>query len=196
MSRDIEIHNVDIGDWERSRDVVKNIGPIDMLVNNAAVVHVNSFLDGTKYQLEDQFDINFKAVYNISQVVARGMVEQGHGGSIVNISSFVTSRFVVNYSVYSAAKAAIDMLTRSMATELGPHNIRVNSIRVGTVITPMLLKAGDLEETRKRFIPLIPLRRLAEVDEIVNPTIFLLSDQASIITGAVLSADGGLGNSL
>ena len=195
-SGDIKIHNVDIGDWDKTSDVVKNIGPIDMLVNNAAVVHINSFLEGTKHQLDDQFDINFKAVYNISQLVARGMVERGHGGSIVNISSSFSFRPGISYSVYSASKAAMDMLTRSMAVELGPHNIRVNSICAGIVITPMLLKLGDIEETRKRFAPSIPLRRLTEVDEIVHPTIFLLSDQASIITGAVLVADGGISNAM
>ena len=122
------------------------------------------------------------------------MVERKQGGSIVNITTCLTRRTVVGFSVYSASKAAVNMLTRSMAAELGPHNIRVNAISAGVVITPLLRQYGDIEEIRRQLSPMIPLRRLTEIDEIVHPTIFLLSDQASIITGAVLAADGGYSN--
>ena len=189
-SCNIEIHHVDITDWDKTLDTIKNIEPIDMLVNNAAVIHANSFLVGTNHQLEDEINVNFSAAYNISQLVARGMVERGHGGSIVNISNVISNRPVIDHSVYDASKEAMDLLTRSMAMELRLHNIRVNSIHAGIVITPVVLECVDVEDHSKGMTVVIPLGRLTEVDEIVHPTIFLLSDQARIINGTNLSADG------
>ena len=105
-------------------------------------------------------------------------------------SGFLTTRLV---SVYSASKAAMDMLTRSMAAELGPYNIRVNSILPGLVLTPSTLTATDhgSDEGQQYFVNNTPLKRLAEPNDVVNATVFLLSDQAAMINGIVMPLDGG-----
>ena len=188
----IDVFNVDIADWDKIRSVVHSLGPIDMLVNNAGVADPSPFLDISQEQMNNQFDINFKAAFNISQGVAKGMVERGRGGSIVNISSIAATRASPTSSVYSCTKAALDMLTRNMATELGPHNIRVNSINPGLVLTPMIERVvGDTEALRQTYISLSPIKRLVELDDVVNATIFLLSDQSAMITGVSLPVTGG-----
>ena len=193
---DIDVYNVDIADWDKTRSVLQSIGPVEMLVNNAGVVYPSAFLETSKDQLDNQLDINFKAAFNISQVVAKGMVERGKGGSIVNMSSAVGIKVVDNTTVYSVSKAALDMLTRSMAAELGPHNIRVNSINPGLVSTAMILKCGISEEFQQHYINRSPIKRLVEINDVVNATIFLLSDQAAMTNGIILPVEGGLVNNL
>ena len=192
---DIDVCNVDIADWDKTRLEVESIGPIDLLVNNAGVLQLSPFVDATKDHLDNVFDINFKAAFNISQVVVKGMIERGQGGSIVNISSIGGLKpYVPATSVYGSSKAALNMLTRNMASELGPHNIRVNSVNPGVLLTSMVLKHNDAETIKPWFIPRIPLGRLTEVDDVVNTTLFLLSDQAAMVNGVTLSVDGGEAN--
>ena len=191
---DIEVYNVDIMDWDKTRSVVKNIGPIDFLVNNAGVTIQTPFMDVTKNEIDTSFDTNFKAVVNISQVIARGMIESGRGGSIVNISSLCAQKVFDNVSMYSASKAALDMLTRSMAAELGPHKIRVNSILPGLVVTPLSLATTyGSSEASETFTNKTPLKRLNKIDDIVDVTVFLLSDQAAMVNGLIMPVDGGYG---
>ena len=191
-SNKINVFKADITDLDKTRSIVQSIGHIDMLINSAGVATLSPFLDISPEQLNNQFDINFKAAFNISQGVAKGMVERGRGGSIVNISSIAATRAASDCSVYSCTKAALDMLTRNMATELGPHNIRVNSINPGLVLTPMIERlVSDTEALRQTYISLSPIKRLVELDDVVNATIFLLSDQSAMITGVSLPVTGG-----
>lgn len=189
----IEVYNVDLADWDKSRAVVESIGPIDLLVNNAAVSSRTPFLDVTKDELDNLFDINYKAVFNISQVVANGMVQRGQGGCIVNISSIASLRVTaVNHTIYCSSKAAIDMLTKAMALELGPHKIRVNSVNPGLVLTPMTLQgAFTTTESQERIKNRTPIQRIAEVEDIVNASLFLLSENSSMINGISMPVDGG-----
>ena len=192
---DIDVYNVDIADWDKTRTVVESIGPIQLLVNNAGITYPTPFLDVTKELLEIEFDINYKAAFNISQVVARGMVERGHGGSIVNVSSAASLKVARNLSVYSSSKAAMDMLTKTMAEELGPYNIRVNSVNPGVILTPLSLRTRFTSKVAiDYFKGRTPLRRLADIDELVNVTMFLLSDQASYVTGHIMPVEGGITN--
>ena len=190
---DMEVYNIDIADWDKTRELVKTMGPIDFLVNNAAVIQQTPFLDTPKTQLDYEFDVNFKAAFNISQVVANRMVQDGRGGSIVNISSISSLRCHDGITSYSTAKAALDKLTKNMAMELGPHNIRVNCINPGTVLTTMQdnLSFGGTEEGRRFLKDNTPLRKYTEVDDIVDTTVFLLSDQSSATTGIIIPVDGG-----
>ena len=93
---DINVYHIDIVDWGKTQEAVKKIGPIDFLVNNAGVIRQSAFLEVTKEHLDTEFDINFKAVFNISQAVAKGMVETGQGGSIVNMSGIAALRAVAD----------------------------------------------------------------------------------------------------
>lgn len=192
---DIDVYNVDIADWDKTRSLVESIGPLEILVNNAGLTYATPFLDTTKEVLDNEFDINYKAAFNIAQVVARGMVGRGQGGSIVNVSSAASLKVARNLSVYSSSKAAMDMLTKTMAEELGPYNIRVNSVNPGIILTPLSLRTRFTSKVAIEYVKgRTPLRRLAEVEELVNVTMFLLSDQASFVNGLVMPVEGGIVN--
>ena len=107
------------------------------LVNNAGVAHSNQFIDVTPAEIDNTFNVNLKAVINVSQVVARGMIAHGDGGAIVNISSRAAMKPLEESSVYCASKAALDHLMRVMTLELGSHGIRVNCVNPTIVKTEM-----------------------------------------------------------
>ena len=189
---DINVYNVDIANWDKTRSVVENIGPVDFLVNNAGVLLEEPFLDITKGQLDNLFDINLKAAFNISQMVAKQMVDRRQGGSIVNMSSVAGLHPAPNFSIYSISKAALDMLTRNMAVELGPHQIRVNSVNPGFVLTHMTSKTShNKSEVQKWYTDTVPLRGLQNTEDVVKATMFLLSEESAMITGTILPVDGG-----
>ena len=189
---DITVHNIDVADWDKTRSTVKSIGAVDFLVNNAAIYLEVPFLDLNKKQLDSLFDINFKSVINISQMVARQMVENNRGGSIVNMSSTGGFKVAPNMCLYCTSKAALDMLTKSMAIELGPHNIRVNSINPGLLSTNMTKNTSiGTAEFQKLYSDITPLRGLVRLQDVVNATMFLLSDQSSMVTGNIFPVDGG-----
>ena len=191
----IDVYNVDIADWDKTRSAVESIGPVELLVNSAGLTHATPFLDVTKELLDNEFDINYKAAFNISQAVAKEMVNRGQGGSIVNVSSAVSLKVARNLSVYSSSKAAMDMLTRTMAEELGPYNIRVNSVNPGIILTLLSLRTRFTSKVSIEYVKgRTPLRRLAEIEELVSVTMFLLSDHASFVNGHVMPVEGGTVN--
>lgn len=184
---------LDIGNWENTKAAIQTVGPIDLLVNNAAVAWMKEFGSITEEEIDSMYNINVKAVINITQFVAQGMKERGQGGSIVNISSINSFRGVPNCGVYGSTKGALDQLTRSMAAEYGPHNIRVNSINPTAIRTNMSEKTfKENPDIQEPFRQRTPLRRLGEVDDIAYPTLFFLSDYASLISGVILPVDGGV----
>lgn len=187
----MEIVDIDIGDWEKTREVVESLGHFDALVNNAAVAYCDSFLDCSLSDFDKTFDVNVKAVLNISQIVARKMVENKTHGTIVNISSQASKAALKDHTIYSASKAALDALTRAMALELGPHGIRVNAVNPTVIMTEMG-KVGWSDPARaNEMISKIPLGRFGEVSEVVNAVVFLLSDRSGMINGVELPIDGG-----
>ena len=134
-------------------------------------------------------DINLRSAILLSQLCAKNMIRNG-SGSIVNISSVNSVRGHSGVAVYSATKAALDGLTRSLARELGTRNIRVNSVAPGYFESDMV---GELDEQAKdRIKRRTPLGRLADQSEIAEAVYFLASDKGSFITGQVLVVDGGL----
>ncbi|XP_072742722.1 L-xylulose reductase [Anoplolepis gracilipes] len=193
VTADPKIHPVcvDLLDWDATRKAVQNILPIDLLVNNAGVARLLPFLDITSEDYDLIFDVNVKAVLNVSQVVAKSMIERKSGGNIVNISSQAAQAALPNHSVYCASKGALDMLTKSMAFELGPHNIRVNAVSPTVVMTEMGKLGWSDPKKAQEMISKIPLGRFAEVDEVVDAVVYLLSDRSSMINGVPLLVDGG-----
>ena len=162
------------------------------LVNNAGVPHFKPFLEVTPAEIDSIFDVNLKAVINVSQVVARGLVARGEGGVIINISSVGVLKPVKECSVYCASKAALDHLMRVMTLELGPHGIRVNCVNPTVVKTEMSEFIWSDPAVAEPFLKMTPLGRFAETDDVVNPaTLFLLSDHASLISGVTMPVDGG-----
>ncbi|XP_041072988.1 L-xylulose reductase-like isoform X2 [Carcharodon carcharias] len=182
---------VDVNDWEDTENALKDVGRIDLLVNNAAIVILQPFLSVTEDAFDKIFGINVKALLHVSQIIARGMTCCGGGGAIVNISSQVAQSALRDHAVYCASKGAVDMLTKVMALELGPHQIRVNALNP-TVVMTARGRIGWSEPTKAAgMMARIPLQRFAEVDDVVNAIIFLLSDRSSMINGVTLPVDGG-----
>ncbi|XP_046736950.1 L-xylulose reductase-like [Diprion similis] len=187
----IEIIRGDVADWKTTRDAMEGVGRIDLLVNNAAVTKLDAFLDVRPEDVDTLFNTNLKSVVNVSQVAVKSMIAGGKGGSIVNVSSQASKVALKDHAVYCATKGALDQLTRVMALELGPHNIRVNTINPTVVWTNMGHQAWNDPEKIAEMRKKIPLDRFAEIDEVVDAIIYLLSDRSSMINGVTLPVDGG-----
>ncbi|XP_039754343.1 uncharacterized short-chain type dehydrogenase/reductase y4vI-like [Pararge aegeria] len=187
----IDIVDVDITDWDKTRQVVDSLGHFDALVNNAAVAVCEPFLTCTAADFDKTFNVNVKAALNISQVVAKKMVENKTHGTIVNISSQASKAALKDHAIYSASKAALDALTRAMALELGPHGIRVNAVNPTVTMTAMAKVGWSDPERSAEMKAKIPLGRFGEVFEVVNAVVFLLSEKSTMINGVELPIDGG-----
>ena len=168
----------------------KAFGRIDILVNNAGIYEFAPLAEVTKQHFNKMFDLNVLGLILASQEAAKHMPS---GGSIVNISSVVATLAPPNASVYSATKAAVDAITRSLAKELGPRRIRVNSINPGMVETEGTRHAGISEsEMRRQVEAQTPLGRIAQPHDIAPAAVFLASDDSKFITGETLFISGGM----
>jgi NAD(P)-dependent dehydrogenase (short-subunit alcohol dehydrogenase family) len=171
--------------------VEAELGPLQLAVNSAGIANAAPAEEMSREQWQRVFDVNVTGVFLSCQAEARAMLPNGRG-SIVNISSM--SGTIVNRGLlqahYNASKAAVVHLTKSLAMEWSRRGLRVNSISPGYTATPMNLRP-EVAEQVQQFQADTPLGRMADVDEIVGPTIFLLSDAASFCTGVDLLVDGG-----
>lgn len=167
--------------------IIKEYGKIDILVNNAGISARESLYDYTSEAFDNIIDLNIKAVFNCSKVVAPYMKENG-GGVILNTSSMVSIYGQPSGVGYPTSKFAVNGMTKSLARELGKDNIRVNAVAPGVIRTDMV--AALPEEMVKMVCAQIPLGRMGEPEDIANAFAFLASDSASFITGAILSVDG------
>lgn len=134
------------------------------------------------------FNVNFKAMFNITQLVVPRMAA---GGSIVNVSSLASKIGIAGHSVYSASKAAVDSLTQSLALDLATKNIRVNSVNPTVVLTQMGRANWSDPVKSAPLLNAIPLHRFAELHEVVEPIIYFLSERSSFINGHQLPIEGG-----
>ncbi|WP_254273555.1 SDR family NAD(P)-dependent oxidoreductase [Haloarcula marina] len=167
---------------------VAEFGALDVMVNNAGIDRQMPILEAGPDDYELLMDINLRGVYFGCQAAIDAMVEQEHGGAIVNMSSIAGIGAVDNSSLYCTSKGGVTNLTRQLALEHGENNIRVNAINPGVIETAMTLEDGDtidglLEET--------PLGRAGQPEEVADGVLFLASDDASFITGHNLVMDGG-----
>jgi len=169
----------------------KAFGRLDILVNNAGVYEFAPLEQVTEALFHKQFDTNVLGLILASQAAVKHFDEAG--GSIVNVSSLASTAALPNASVYSATKAAVDAVTRSLATELGPRNIRVNAINPGVVNTEGFRAAGFEDSAfRKEAEGKTPLGRIGHPDDIAPAAVFLASPEARWITGETLVVSGGL----
>jgi 3-oxoacyl-[acyl-carrier protein] reductase len=171
------------------KDVARRLGRIDVLVNNAGIATEGILPTMRPRDIVEAVEVNLTAALVLAQACSRVMLRQG-SGCIVNISSVHAIHGHSGVAVYSATKAALDGLTRSLARELGPRQIRVNSVAPGYFDSDMT--DGMADEQKQRIARRTPLGRLARIDEIANAVHFLTSDQASFITGQTLVVDGGI----
>jgi meso-butanediol dehydrogenase/(S,S)-butanediol dehydrogenase/diacetyl reductase len=173
------------------REVTEAQGRIDVLVNNAGFGGADGVLEIDEEAWDFEVDVNLKGAFLCSKAVLPGMIERG-GGVIVNIASVNGMAFFAN-EAYSAAKAGMINLTRSMAVRYGHHGIRVNAIAPGTIRTPLWQERVDKEPAIfERLVRWYPLGRVGEPDDVARAAVFLASDDANWITGEVLRVDGGL----
>ncbi|KAK2174270.1 hypothetical protein NP493_814g00000 [Ridgeia piscesae] len=182
---------VDLSDWVATRKAVEEIGPIDLLVNVAGIVSMAPFVDTDESTLDKLFDVNVKAAINVSQVVAKGMIEKGKGGAIVHISSVASKKGIATVAGYCASKGALDQTMRVMALELGPHQIRVNCVNPTYTKTDMINHVINDPIRGPALLAKIPQGRFLEVKDVVHPVLYLLSDKADMINGVTLMVDGG-----
>ncbi|WP_308248313.1 SDR family NAD(P)-dependent oxidoreductase [Nocardia nova] len=172
------------------RDVCERWGGVDVLVNNAGVARDGVIGLASADDVDTVVDLNVKGTIHMTRAGSRRMLAAGRGGRIVNLSSVVGVSGYQGLAIYSATKAALDGLTRSLARELGPRGITVNSIAPGYLTTEMSHGLTDLqlEQIRRRT----PLGRLGTPADIAAAAQFLAADTASFVNGHVLVVDGGL----
>ncbi len=162
---------------------------IDVLVNNAGIALWKPFLELDEENWDRTIDTNLKSVFLCSQAVARSLVERGLPGSIVNISSIAAHGALDCLVPYCASKGGMTLITRAMATELGPFGIRVNALAPGTIDIPRNRETDP--NYPDDWIPFIPMGRVGVVGDVAKPAIFLASDEAAYVTGQCFWVDGG-----
>ena len=173
--------------------VLEKFGRMDLLVNNAAMLLAKPALDVAADEFEAVMRINVTGTYMMTQQVARHLIEAGRPGQIINIASTFTTVGAVNVSPYGISKAAIGGLTRHLAAEWAPHNIRVNAVAPGTSMTKLRAEIFDNDRARRDAgLSKIPLGRFTEPEDIAGAVSYLASPAAAYVTGHVLAVDGGM----
>jgi len=185
--------HLDVSNREQVKQVVKDTiskyGRIDVLINNAGIIQDALVVKMTEEQWDRVININLKGPFNCIQGVVEQMITQG-SGVIINISSVVALYGNVGQTNYAATKSGLIGITKTLGKELGRKGIRVNAVAPGFIITPMT--ASVPEKILDLMKEKTPLKRLGKPEDVANTLLFLSSDEASFINGAVISVDGGL----
>ncbi len=169
--------------------VIERFGQLDALVNNAGLTQVGPFLELEVAEWDAVIATDLSAAFHTCRATLPSMVERG-SGAIVNVASRLGQMGIGETAAYSAAKAGLIGLTRSLAREFGPRGIRVNAVAPGVTITAMTTDLVDSDEGRRRLRDMA-LGRFGRADEVADAVIFLLSDAASLFTGQTLNPNGG-----
>ena len=185
----------DVTDAKKVRAGIESLASLDVLINNAGTIAVTPFVEVSEDTLDKQVGVNVRATYLVAQAAVRKMLEapnrKERGGAVINMSSQLGHVGLAGRSVYCMTKHAIEGLTKAMAVELGPHNIRVNSVAPTFIETPMTVPRLSDPAFHDWVISKIPLGRIGAMEDITNAVLFLASPAASLITGTSLVIDGG-----
>lgn len=196
----IQTFTLDARDTAAVNAAASRVGAVDILFNCAGFVHQGTILDATDDEWDFAFDLNAKSMLRTIRAFLPAMLARG-GGAIVNVASVASSvKGVPNRFIYSASKAAVVGLTRSVATDFVGRGVRCNCICPGTVHSPSLEEriaanaaaAGSVEKARAAFVERQPMGRLGRTEEIAKLAVYLASDDAEFVTGQALVIDGGL----
>lgn len=184
-----DVGNLD--DCRRLCDAAEAVGPVSVLVNNAAAFNRAPFLEVDIEEFDRVWRINVRGVYVLSQLVGQKMADRRRG-SIVHVSSILARLAVPQRSAYCASKGAIEALTRAMALDLAPYNVRVNAVSPGLIETQAMLAGFPSEELLNEVRGHIPSKRFGAPEEMAQAILFLASPEAAYINGVILPVDSAL----
>ncbi|MBL4690992.1 MAG: SDR family oxidoreductase, partial [Rhodospirillales bacterium] len=190
-----EAVQLDVSDTQTAMAVVTAAmeagGPFNILFNNAGINRPGPMTDMSEDDFDAVMDVNVKAAFFVAKAVARAMIDGGNGGTIIHTSSQMGHVGGIDRTVYASSKHAIEGLSKAMAVELAPHNIRVNTICPTFIRTPLTASTLADPERVKWIKSKIKLGRLGEVEDIMGAVLYLASDASSLVTGSALLIDGG-----
>ena len=182
---------MDVGDVETTKDAVARHGPFDILINSAGTARHSKAIDTTSEDFDAVMNVNLSGAYFLSQAVAKGLIAAGRPGSLINISSQMGHVGGTDRAVYCASKFAVEGFTKAMAIELGPHNIRINTICPTFILTELTQPTFEDPDKRAWILDKIKLGRVGKVEDIMGAAVYLASDAAALVTGTAVMIDGG-----
>ena len=171
---------------------IDELGPIEVLVNNAGIETVYPFVDLPEADFDRVLDVNLKGQFLLSQAVVERMIADGIEGAVVNVSSYHDTVPRTQKIHYDVSKAGVKMLTKDMALELAEHGINVNCVAPGVIESPMNAEILASEERREAMDERVPWGRMGTPEDVARVVAFLVSDAASYLTGVRIPVDGGL----
>jgi 3-oxoacyl-[acyl-carrier protein] reductase len=191
-ARSVALDVTDQAGIERAIATIENaLGPIDVLINNAGVAVSKGVLEQTESDWEKVVGTNLKGAFFVAQTVAKRMVERG-GGTIVNIASVLALDVIGHLAPYAAAKGGLWQLTRTMALELARHDVRVNALAPGYIVTEINREFLESGPAGERIRQRIPQRRFGTPEDLDGALLLLASDASRYMTGGIIVVDGGL----
>ena len=186
-----EVLIMDVVDIEYTAEIVRTRGPFDVLVNSAGLARHAAALETTPDDFDAVIQANLRGAYFLTREVAKGLIDAGKPGSLINISSQMGQVGGIDRAVYCASKHAVEGFTKSMAIEWGPNGIRVNTISPTFIRTPLAQVTLDIAERKRWIEEKIKLGRVGEIEDIMGAVVYLASDASALVTGTTLLIDGG-----